>query len=113
VILDERGHDPGGDVIEVYDHPQPAARIKDVPTIEALAARTWIALAEVRTLDCCQDHGNVIEEPRSRSQRQMQVCACVKDDLPAIGIVNRSRVSRHRLNVGAIAVSLTSQVHQA
>jgi hypothetical protein len=67
--LDERGHDPRGDFVEVYDDPEPALRIK-VAAIEPLATSTWVIRAVVRPRDGRQNRCDVSEHRRSRD-RQM------------------------------------------
>jgi hypothetical protein len=46
VVLNERGHKEGRRLVEVYDDPQPSARIEIAP-VEALAAGSRILFAQV------------------------------------------------------------------
>jgi hypothetical protein len=46
--LDENGHDPTRTLIEVYDHPQPPARVEKVLAIEALSSSDRIVLMMIR-----------------------------------------------------------------
>jgi len=85
VTLDDCGHDSGGVLIEVYDHPQPTPGIK-VLAVEALSDGVRIGLVEIRPGDRRHDRAYVVEQPGA-SSRQVQMRAGIEDDHPTGGIL--------------------------
>ena len=71
VVLGQDGDDPTGDIIEVYDNPQPPSRRERVLAVEALASRPWIVVAEVGACDGREDRLDMIEQPRAAALGQV------------------------------------------
>ena len=63
-MLDGNGDDPGGILIEVYDHPEPPLQI-DVLPVEALPPWIGIVRSVVGTSHRFHDHVDVVEKPRT------------------------------------------------
>jgi hypothetical protein len=72
VALDDRGHDPSGLLVEVDDHPHPAALIQML-SVEALAAWPWIEFPMVGMAYGCEDCGNVSEQLVPAAVFEMEV----------------------------------------
>jgi hypothetical protein len=81
--LIKSGHDPRRLVVEVYDHAEPAARFREVLSVEALPSGQRIVLAVIWTFDHIEDRIDVVEQPGARPSRDM--------DAGRLGVPVRSR----------------------
>jgi hypothetical protein len=72
-FLIECADDPRWGVVEVYDHPQPPARLREVGAIEPLAIGTPIILSVVRPRDGAENRFHVVEQPGVKAFGEMRV----------------------------------------
>lgn len=84
--MNHRGHDPGGHVVEVYDHTQPSHRLRESRAVEALTTRKGIILTIIRPLDGAEDRIDIVEQPVALALREMEMRANVEHDVPAVRI---------------------------
>jgi len=82
--LDQRGHDPRRIFVEVYDHPQPTARV-DVSAVEMLTAREQVGSAVVWVGYRPEDQVNLLHQ-LGPTECQMQARASVEDYAAAFGV---------------------------
>jgi hypothetical protein len=71
VVLDKDRDDPCGNVVEVYDHAQPATGIEEVLPVEALTPRAWVFLVMVGNRDGRKDEVEVLQQPAALSPSKM------------------------------------------
>jgi hypothetical protein len=83
VVLHEDRDDPCGNVVEVYDHAQPATGIEQVLPVEALTARARVLFVVVGNRDGRKDEVEVLQQPAALSGK-MEVRAGVEDDFTAV-----------------------------
>jgi hypothetical protein len=82
--LNQRGHDPGGSLVEVYDHSQPPVWI-EILAIEPLATRSRIVFSVVWIRDDSQHELDLIGEVWA-TEREVQSRSHVEDDEASVGI---------------------------
>jgi len=83
-VLDGSGDNPGGIVIEVYDHPEPPLQI-DVLPVEALPSWIGIVRSVVGTSHRFHDHVDVVEKPRT-ALGEMEMRAGIEDNRATVWI---------------------------
>jgi hypothetical protein len=98
VVLNEDRDDPCGNVVEVYDHAQPATRIEKVLPVEALTSRARVFLVVVGNCDGRKYELEMLRQPVTLSPSKVEMRAGIEDDFAPVRI---RRASDGRLGHGA------------